>query len=1673
MKPSLGNRTTRWLLARWLLAISVAAVGLTLQLPAEAAGVALATTPMATSTVTTVKPNLMFVLDDSGSMDWDFMPDTASAFAGNYGFNSSQCNGVYYDPDVTYIPPVNSTGGPLNAVATTFNVAYVDGFNKAAGTVNLSTQFKGGSGSGASGNNLTPGPAFYYTYSGNQKTAALKTYFNTNSNFYKECDSNVGATTVIDGAAVNTRFTQVRLALTPSTTFTVSGAGGAAGATLQFQPFLNKNQVSSITVGSSQILNGTTAFSTSVTTLKALIVAGINACTLATTGKCTATGYSASLGASGITINGPATAAGVTPAVVRNGVATFTVTAFPSASSTTVSSITVGGVQLLSANATGTTPSSLATAIKNNILATGYSTTVTGSTVTLIGPSSASNLTPAITISSGTMTVATQAFPEASTDRLQNFANWYSYYSNRMIMMKTSAGLAFNQVTDAYRVGFATMNNNVSPGLVEVGPFNDAQRVLWYKKLYEANPGGGTPLREILSRVGQYYASKFGNDTTYKATITVGGSGNTSADSITINTASPAVEMMQDASVLAATTAQVAKYIADQINAMVVTDYGATAAGNVVTIFGPAGALGKTPVITDDGGGMTYAVTSFTSTSTTSKFNGVVPLDPIEYSCQQNFTILSTDGYWNGATTYDLANNPVGQQDGLVGRPYNDGAQPNTKETKTWLRTTYSSSGTALPGGTNCPSPKKRVIAQDQIETCDITTTKGVAGAEVCTAWASNGNPRYVSPYDNTAASCVTTTPTLGTTGRVASGDPVTTPGAVGGPANTLADVALYYYQTDLRDQSLNNCDGRLQNGSSVCTDDVFINGTDNNQRQHMTTFTLGLGARGRMVYSSSYLKDISGDYYSVKLGLTASATVCTWQTAGTVCNWPVPSSGAIENIDDLWHAAVNGRGAFFSATDPTSLANGLANALVSIKSKVGSAAAAATSTLNPVAGNNFAYVASYTTQKWQGNLEARGINTDNGTVSENATWCVENVAPSTCVFPGTIQSDTSGDTTAYFCVTPNSTVCTDGDLVGTDCRVPAAVACTGTMNALVGVSSDKRTIYTAKADGTALIPFDLAYRAANPTYFDATLLAKLGQWPAASDTSGAAVAFRANAPGDNLLYYLRGQNGHQFNRSSVPPIDQFYRNREAVMGDALESQPAYMGPPIFSYAYKGYTEFVTAQASRVGTVYMGTNDGMMHAFNASDGVERWAYIPSMVVGNMWRLADQNYADLHTNYVNGSAITSDICTANCTNTYNAGTPTSNPVWKTILVAGLNGGGRGYFALDITTPTAPTLLWEFTTSAGIGKTKDNDLGYTFGQPVITLKSDGTWVVLVTSGYDNGTDSAIKNSGGTLIANSPAGSGIGYLYVLNAATGAIISKISTAVGTATSPSGLAKIAGYNSESGGNKASYVYGGDLLGNLWRFDINSTTSATTGTGSAFKFATLYSDGTTANAAGTTTQPIVTTPQLGNILGKRVIFIGTGKYLETADLTTTSKQTQYAIKDDDATTTLVNPRTTLVQNYLINDPAGTATRLSSGSAGGGAATTANKVDFSTGRGWFVDLPDSRERVNIDAKLVLGTLVVPSIVPSATDCAPGGTGWLNFFDYTTGGAVVVTPGAAATTSVKYDSTIVGLNILFIDGLPVVEVVTSTKPTPEKNSNVTFKATTAGFTGKRVLWRELIP
>lgn len=904
--------------------------------------------------------------------------------------------------------------------------------------------------------------------------------------------------------------------------------------------------------------------------------------------------------------------------------------------------------------------------------------------------------------------------------------------------------------------------------------------------------------------------------------------------------------------------------------------------------------------------------------------------DPVEYSCQQNFSLLTTDGYWNSDSTA-TSNNP--DVEGL----YPFGSSSNSQ-----------------------------IGNQD-----------------------SGSTPRPM--YEGTIASY-----------------------------NSLADVAKYYYDTDLRNTNkagynsttVDNCtvtgkdddDTTKIYSRNVCKDDVLVSTTDGNTKQHMTTFTLGLGVDGTLQYQSDYQLATTGDYACIKTGDCAPN------------NWPVPVQDSNTAVDDLWHAAVNGQGKYLSAKDPAQLSQGLNDALASIASKIGAGSAAATSTLNPVNGDNYAYVASYTSGKWTGNLEKRSINILTGAVSETAQWCLENVVAGTCTDPSFPQTETVGSSSVTYCVTPNASSCVGGIPDGTSCKMEMPATCIGTMLGRV-TPTENRLIKVKGSSG--LVDFDSSFAAANPSYFDSAKLSGLSQWSALSSTQKSA------ATGATLLNYLRGQKGYEDSTANTAE-NRLFRYREAVLGDLVESQPAYIGKPTFSYIDAGYTQFVSDQASREGTVYIGSNDGMLHAVDASSGQERWAYIPTPVLPRLWRLADKAYGSSHAYYVNGSTSISDICTANCTSSTSA-------VWKTILVGGLNGGGRGFYALDITSPTSPVLLWEFTNS------NDQDLGYSYGNPVVTKKADGTWVVLLTSGYNNAG------------ASPSDGDGKGYLYVLNAYSGAVISKISTGVGSTTTPSGLAKISAWaDSAQKNNTAGNVYGGDLLGNLWRFDINAETAS--------KFAVLKD-------AGGTVQPITTRPSLGLYNSTKIVFVGTGKYLETSDLTDTQRQTIYAIKDTGSTVTLDNPRTATGSDAMVEQTLTTdgSTRIASN----------NPVDWATKRGWFVDLDTAKtnegaERVNINMQLVSGTLLVASIVPASSECNPGGYGWFSYFDYRSGSFVA----GGNTVSTLVSAPIVGFNVMYIDGKPVVGIVTASNPTPKIIVGPRFSSGSSGFQSKRVIWRELV-
>jgi type IV pilus assembly protein PilY1 len=338
------------------------------------------------------------------------------------------------------------------------------------------------------------------------------------------------------------------------------------------------------------------------------------------------------------------------------------------------------------------------------------------------------------------------------------------------------------------------------------------------------------------------------------------------------------------------------------------------------------------------------------------------------------------------------------------------------------------------------------------------------------------------------------------------------------------------------------------------------------------------------------------------------------------------------------------------------------------------------------------------------------------------------------------------------------------------------------------------------------------------------------------------------------------------------------------------------------------------------------------------------------------------------------------------------------VWKSVLVGGLGRGGRGYYALDITDPATPKALWEFTNA---------NMGYSYGNPLITKVCDDascatkTWAVLVTSGYNN-----IPNDDGA------AGDGVGRLYVLNAATGALIRTLSTGVGNVANPSGLARISGYvvNPQSD-NTVEAVYGGDLNGNLWRFDVDATLGAA---GYEAQLLAILKD------AGNNLQSISTAPELGEIPSNhvKVVYVGTGRFLAGEDASDTSQQSIYAIKDDRAAG--ATPATPIFDN-----PGGDRTGVLSAEgfvrqvhsigpcpAGSPAyiciagqnvlLTTAKPVDFTLNNGWFVDLINASERANTDPALVPGLLVFNTNAPSLLACDVGGKGYQYWFDYKSGG-----------------------------------------------------------------------
>lgn len=768
----------------------------------------------------------------------------------------------------------------------------------------------------------------------------------------------------------------------------------------------------------------------------------------------------------------------------------------------------------------------------------------------------------------------------------------------------------------------------------------------------------------------------------------------------------------------------------------------------------------------------------------------------------------------------------------------------------------------------------------------------------------------------------------------------------------------------------------------------------DRATHQHMTTFTIALGVSGGLTYRNDYrnISTTTGHFAQIRSGAR---------------NWPFPIADDPSSIDDFWHAAVNGRGQYFSAGNPTSVINGLGSALAGVTARTGAgSAAASSSTQEPTTATNFAYQAQYTTQEWTGDLISKERDLTTGAIRPAIIWSARS------------QLDTRA---------------------GNDCdtRKIHVFRAGATDNFAPFTWNTRLCDGAGNATGAAVTNLNGAQQA----LFNTATVSQLSQYPSMTDGTSSTVNQRAAAAGANLVNFIRGHRGLE---DFLPnDLTKLYRQRKAVLGDIVGSQPSYLkGDAATDYVDAGYAAFKAATQSRIGMVYVGSNGGMLHAFRAGEdltdplgGREEWAFVPTVVMPNLFRLADSNFSNSHVYSVDGSPT---VFSAS-----NAGT------WKSVLVAGLNGGGKGFYALDVTDPLNPKALWELNWSdtcfsAGSPATHGADchIGYTYGRPKFGKLSDGTWVVFATSGYNN--------------VNSPAktGDGVGYLYIIHAFTGKILKKISTGVGDATTPSGLAPIAPYADDPVKSAlVERVYGADLEGNVWRFETSSTYTAT-------------KIGTAKDGSGTA-QPITTVMPIQEINGKVQVMVGTGRLLGITDLPDNQIQTIYSILDTEVGSPVYsNLRTSLTPITLVQTGSGTSREVKATCNGTATACLAPY-------GWYADLPVAGERLVVDMKQASGTLVAATSLLDSNPCNAGGTSQIYQFNILTGldpsAPRDTPPGTSYTVSSGQSSGLaVGVTIARLLGGGLIATVTTVQG---ELPGASLKKVLAPR-GTRITWRELI-
>lgn len=513
--------------------------------------------------------------------------------------------------------------------------------------------------------------------------------------------------------------------------------------------------------------------------------------------------------------------------------------------------------------------------------------------------------------------------------------------------------------------------------------------------------------------------------------------------------------------------------------------------------------------------------------------------------------------------------------------------------------------------------------------------------------------------------------------------------------------------------------------------------------------------------------------------------------------------------------------------------------------------------------------------------------------------------------------------------------------------------------------SSTGRQIITYKRSTGGGIPFVWPTNPASPTAaeLDAIQISALNK-----DASGA-----SDGNGAARLDYLRGGAANE-------GVGLNFRKRGASkLGDIANSSPIYVAMPDSGYPNaleaSAYATFRSSNMTRQPMIYVGANDGMLHGFNAVTGAEVFAYVPTSVYSNLSQLPSTSYT--HRYYVDG--------TPSVTDAYFGG------AWHTVLAGGLNAGGQGIYALDVTNPAMLTesnanniVLWEFTDA------DDADLGFTFSKPEIVKMKNGKWAAIFGNGYNNtNTDGSASATGHAVLYIAFINDGLDGTWTL----GSDYIKITTKQGTTTTPNGLHNVAPVDTDND-LVVDYIYAGDLLGNMWKFDVTDSNPN--------QWKVAYGNNVnpeplfTATDATGVRQPITSRPEVGKHPDSGyMVYFGTGKYIETGDASVTSAQTFYGIWDNGA---VVPGRVKLLQQTV------TGTELVAGSDY--RKISKNSINWCgtspCHMGWFIDLPETGERQVSASALQNGVIAFVTNTPSTAVCKAGGSSWFMKLDAITGG-----------------------------------------------------------------------